>query len=129
VLRLARNYAAQARTASGANIVLGIWLIVSPWGFNYSAKAAALSSVTVGALIALLAAIRVTSSNNSAGVSGVNLLLAFWTVVSPWAYEYATNEGALLNNIVVGTLIAALAIWSAIATDAEHRHGPDASSH
>jgi hypothetical protein len=126
---LARDYAAQARTASGANIVLGIWLIVSPWVFNYSAKSAVLSSLTVGALIALLAAIRVTSSHNSAGLSGVNLLLAFWTVVSPWAYEYATNAGALSNNLIVGIFIAALAIWSAIATDAEHRHGPDASSH
>jgi SPW repeat-containing protein len=51
-------------------------------------------------------------------------LLAFWTVVFPWAYEYATNEGALLNNIVVGMLVAALASWSAIATDAEQRHTP-----
>jgi hypothetical protein len=56
-------------------------------------------------------------------------LLAFWTVVFPWAYEYATNEGALLNNTVVGMLIAALASWSAIATDAEQRHRPDASAH
>ena len=129
MLRLARDYAAQARTASGANIVLGIWLIVSPWIFDYSGKSAVLSGVTVGVLIALLAAIRVTSSHNSAGLSGINLLLAFWTIVSPWAYEYATNAGALSNNIIVGIFIAALAIWSAIATDAEHRHGPDASSH
>jgi hypothetical protein len=129
VLRLARDYAAQARTASGANIVLGIWLIVSPWVFDYSGKSAVLSGVTVGVLIALLAAIRVASSHNSAGVSGVNLLLALCTVVSPWAYGYATNEGALLNNIIVGIFIATLAIWSAIATDAEHKHGRDASSH
>ena len=85
MLRLARDYAAQARTASGANIVLGIWLIVSPWIFDYSGKSAVLSGVTVGVLIALLAAIRVTSSHNSAGLSGINLLLAFWTIVSPWA--------------------------------------------
>jgi hypothetical protein len=128
-LRLARDYAAQARTASGANIVLGIWLIVSPWVFDYRGKSAVLGGVTVGVLIALLAAIRVASLHDSAGLSGINLLLAFCTVVSPWAYEYATNEGALLNNIIVGIFIAALAIWSALATDAEHRHGPDASSH
>jgi hypothetical protein len=129
MLRLARGYAAQARAASGTNIVLGIWLIASPWVFDYSGKSAVLSGVTVGVLIALLAAIRVASLHDSAGLSGINLLLAFWTVVSPWAYEYATNAGALSNNIIVGVFIAALAIWSAIATDAEHRHGPDASSH
>ena len=129
MLRLARNYAAQARTASGANIVLGLWMIASPWVFDYSGKAAVLSSLTVGALVALLAAIRVASLHDSAGLSGINLLLALWTVVSPWAYGYMANEGALLNNIVVGILIAALASWSAIATDAEQRRRPDASAH
>jgi SPW repeat len=129
MLGLARDYAAQARTASGANIMLGIWLIVSPWIFNYSGKSAVLSSVTVGALIALLAAIRVASLHDSAGLSGINLLLAFWTLVSPWEYKYATNKGALLSNIAVGILIATLATWSAIATDAEQRHRPDASAH
>jgi|ERR1700761_658577 hypothetical protein len=129
MFRLTRNYAAQARTASGVNIVLGLWMIASPWVFDYSGKAAVFSSLTVGALVALLAAIRVASLHDSAGLSGINLLLALWTVVSPWAYGYMTNEGALLNNIVVGILIAALASWSAIATDAEQRRRPDASAH
>ena len=99
MLRFARDYTAQARTASGVNILLGIWLMVSPWVFDYSGKSAALSSVTVGALIALLAAIRLASLHNSAGLSGINLLLAFWTAAAPWVYEYAINEGALWNNI------------------------------
>ena len=117
MLRLARDYAAQARTASGVNILLGIWLIVSPWVFDYSGKSAVLSSVTVGTLIALLAAIRLASLHKSAGLSGINLLLAFWTAASPW--QYATNEGALLDNIIVAILVAALAIWSAIATESQ----------
>ncbi len=48
------DYAAQARTASGINILLGIWLIVSPWVFNYSGRGPVLNSVYGGALIALL---------------------------------------------------------------------------
>jgi hypothetical protein len=129
MLRLARNYVAQARAASGANIVLGLWMLASPWVFDYSGKAAVLSSLTVGALVALLAAIRVASLHDSAGLSGINLLFALWTVVSPRVYGYITNEGALLNNIAVGLLIAALASWSAIATDAEQRRRPDTSAH
>jgi hypothetical protein len=123
-----KEYAARARTASGINVLLGIWLIVSPWMFGYSEQAAVLSSVSVGVLIALLAAIRLASVHNSVGLSGINILLALWTVVSPWAYAYVSNEGALLDNIIVGLLVAALAIWSAVATDAEHRHRPDAST-
>ena len=104
---------AQARMASGVNIVLGLWLIVSPWVFDYSEKSAALSSVTVGILIALLAAIRLASLPNRAGLCGINLLLAFWSAAAPWIYEYATNAGALWNNLFVGILVAVLAIWSA----------------
>jgi hypothetical protein len=127
MFRFARDYTVQARTASGVNILLGVWLIVSPWAFDYSGRSAALSSVTVGALIALLAAIRLASLHNSAGLSGINLLLAFWTAAAPWIYEYAVNTGALWNNIVVGILISVLAVWSALATDADRRRRPRAS--
>jgi SPW repeat len=127
MFRFARDYTVQARTASGVNILLGVWLIVSPWVFDYSGRSAALSSVTVGALIALLAAIRLASLHNSAGLSGINLLLAFWTAAAPWIYEYAVNTGALWNNIVVGILISVLAVWSALATDADRRRRPRAS--
>ena len=119
-----RNYTAQARTASGVNILLGVWLSVSPWLFDYGGRSAAVSSIAVGALIALLAAIRLASLHHSAGVSGINLLLAFWTAAAPWIYEYSVNTGALWNDISVGTLVAVLAVWSAIATDADRRRGP-----
>lgn len=102
MLRFAQDYGAQARTASGVNVVLGIWLIASPWVFDYSGKSAVLNSVTVGALIAFLASIRVASLHSSVGLSGINLLLAFWVVLSSWAYENSANKDALLNDIFVG---------------------------
>ena len=109
MLRL-RDYAAEARIASGIDILLGSWLILSPWLFDCSAKSATLSSVTAGVLIALLAAIRVASVSDSAGLSGIDLILAFWIVASPWVYEYATNAPALMDHVVVGVLVALLAI-------------------
>lgn len=123
----ARNYAVQARTASGLNLLLGVWLMFSPWVFDYGGRSAALTGVTVGALIALLAGIRLAWLHNSAGLSGINLLLAFWSAAAPWVYEYTINTGALWNSIFVGILVAVLAVWSAIATDADRRRGPGAS--
>jgi hypothetical protein len=57
---LTRNSAAQVHTASGLNILLGIWLLASPWVFGYHTvgPAAIWNSVIVGALIAILAAKR-----------------------------------------------------------------------
>jgi len=46
MLRLPRNYAAQARMTSSINILLGIWLILSLWVFDYSAKSAVPGSIT-----------------------------------------------------------------------------------
>lgn len=113
---LSRNQAVQARAASGINVVLGIWLIVSPWVFDYSGRSAVLSSVFVGALIATLAAMRLTALHGSAGLSGINLLLGFWTIVSPWAIGHVANKGAAASDIIVGVFVTVLAMWSASAT-------------
>jgi SPW repeat len=62
-----------------------------------------LNSVLVGVLIAMLAALRLASLHQSAGLSGINLLLGFWTIVSPWANGYAVNKAAVANNIMAGS--------------------------
>ena len=129
MLRIARDYGAQARTASGANILLGVWLLCSPWAFGYDERGAILNSMIVGALIAAMAALRIASLHKSAGYSGINLLLALWTVASPWSFMYANNQGALVNNVIVGVLVAVLALWSVNATEAEQRHRPRLSAH
>ena len=40
----------------------------------------------------------------------VNLALGLWMIVSPWALSYATETEATGNAVVVGALIAALAL-------------------
>jgi hypothetical protein len=48
------NYASRARIASGTSILLGIWLLVSPWVFGYQVDGAPAiwNSVTVGGAVA-----------------------------------------------------------------------------
>jgi hypothetical protein len=129
MLTLTRDYAAQARTASGINILLGLWLIASPWVFDYSARPAVVSSVCAGAVVALFAAIRIATLHDSTGLSGINLLLALWTIASPWACGYAANVAATTDNVILGIMIAALAVWSASATVAAENHPGGTSAH
>jgi len=124
---LNRNF--KARTASGINVVLGMWLTASPWVFGYSGRSTVLNSVFIGALIAMLAALRLASLHDSAGSSAINLLLGFWTIVSPWASGHVANKAALANNIMVGVLVTSLAIWSARATANEPKHRPSVPGH
>jgi hypothetical protein len=124
-----RDYAAQARTASGINVLLGIWLIASPWVFDYGGRFAVVSSVMAGALIAIVAANRLASLRSTAGLSGVNLLLAVWTIASPWLCGYAANIGAVLDNVILGVVVAALAVFSGSATVAAEKHPSGAPVH
>lgn len=128
---LTRDYAAQARAASGINILLGLWLLASPWVFGYQTvgTAAMLNSVVVGALIAVVAAGRLASLRTSVGLSWVNVVLALWTIASPWVYGYAANIGGVRDNVILGVIMAALAIWSASATVANERHPTGAPAH
>jgi hypothetical protein len=123
------NNSIQARVASGVNIVLGVWLIASPWVFGYSGRSPVLNSAFVGALIAMFAVIRLAASHDSAGVSGMSLLLGFWTIVSPWASGYAANKAAVANNIMVGVFVMAFAIWSARAAVSEAKPRSDVPGH
>jgi SPW repeat-containing protein len=124
MLTLTRDYAAQARTASGINILLGIWLIVSPWVFDYSGRAPVLNSVYVGAVIAMLAAFRLATLRRSAGLSAINVILALWVIASPWVYGYSANVGAVGDNLLLGIAIATLASWSGSATMFGQNHPP-----
>jgi hypothetical protein len=123
---LTRDYGAEARNASGLNILLGTWLIFSPWIFDYSGSSAVLNSVFVGILMSVLAACRLASLRNTAGLSGANLLLGLWTIASPWLLGYAANDGAVRDNVILGVAVATLAIWSGVATIAERKHPRDA---
>jgi hypothetical protein len=122
MLLSSRNF--KARTASSVHVVLGIWLMASPWVFDYSGRSPVLNSLVVGALIAVLAITRLASLHESASVNSISLLLGFWTIVSPWTIGYVANKAALANNLMVGVLVTALAIWTARAAATEPKHRP-----
>jgi hypothetical protein len=129
MLAKTRDYATQARIASGLNILLGISLIASPWVFEYDGRVAVVNSVFVGALIALLAAGRLALIRATVGLSGIKIVLAAWTIASPWLCGYAANEGAVRDNVILGVVVAALAVWSGSATIAAEKHPPGATAH
>lgn len=126
MLALARDYAAQARSASGINILLGLGLVVSPWLVDYSGTPAVLNSVVVGALIAIFGASRLASLTSTVGLSAVNLMLALWIIASPWTCGYASNAAAVADNVILGAVVAVLAIWSWGATIAAEKQPCDA---
>lgn len=97
------------------NIVLGLWLIASPWVLGYSADASASSNaVIIGIVVAVLAALELF--NVTAWEEWVNFILGIWLVISPWALRFSGDRPAVSNDVILGIVIAVLAIW-ALGTD------------
>jgi hypothetical protein len=111
MLAPSRNW--RVRAASVGSALLGIWLIASPWVFAYGRSYPALNGVVTGTVLAALATARLFSRQASAVADRARLLLACWTIVSPWASAYAANKPAAANNLMVGILLTALALWGA----------------
>ena len=101
-----------------ANLILGLWLAISPWALSYMTEATpALNAYIVGVIIAVAAAAALISFHK--WEEWVNVALAAWLIVSPFVLDFASHANALWNQIIVGLLVGALALWTAITTPGE----------
>ena len=101
--------------ASGANLVLGIWLVVSPFLLPYRTADPSLTQVIVGVVIAALALTRVNGGAWKSWVSWANV--GFGAGIVVLAAVVAESGAARWNGIVAGTLIVMLATLSASASE------------
>jgi hypothetical protein len=121
---LTHDHSTQVRTASTINILLGIWIVISPWVYGIGSATSGMiaNSIIVGGLILIFGAIRDASPHARTGFSWANIVLGAWTVISPWIYQYSGTMPRVWNSVIVGLAVIALAIWSGAATVTEHRH-------
>jgi SPW repeat len=102
-----------------ASVVLGLWLIVSPWILGYATELRPMANVViVGAIIALIAAVALYAFRR--WEEWINIALAVWLVASPWILGFGNRQTAVANQIIVGLLVAILAFWAATV-----EHSPD----
>jgi len=89
-------------SASGLNVLLGIWLIVSPFVLGFERfNAAEWNDIASGIAVALLAL---------SGVSWLNIALGIWLIISPFVLGFAAYPTLLWNNIILGILVGLVAI-------------------
>ncbi len=99
---------------SGANVLLGAWLIVAPFIYGVSAGAAS-TTVIAGIVIAALAGYSFYRAQNgqpaSRGAASLNVLAGIWVMAAP--YFFAVGTATVTNNLIVGALVALLALANA----------------
>ena len=103
------------KAASTIALLAGIWLFISPWVYGAYTNGNAFNSWIVGALIAILAGIQLSSLAVSSGLAWINCLLAIWTFISPWVFGYTGNTGRFVNSLCVGVIVFLVEIRNAVS--------------
>src|SRR5436305_8993631 len=110
------NYPKSTRQAdtgiSIINLLIGIWLIISPFvvmAFSQLMNMRA-NNVIIGILVGLVALFR-TSNSARAQWSWANVVLGVWLIISPFALGVSSNVTVLWHNVIAGIVVALLA-WS-----------------
>ncbi|AEV16664.1 MAG: SPW repeat protein [Thermus sp.] len=91
------------------NLVLGVWLILSPWLLGFSGTAAAMwNAVILGVAVGLMALLHLRGG--PMWEEWLNVLLGVWLILSPWLLGFSGLTNATWNAILVGILVGALAL-------------------
>lgn len=106
----------QVRIASGLNIICGLWLIVSPYGFGYYLiNPPFWNSVVVGMVVSFFAILRLVMPFRFPEFGWINVFFGAWLVVSPFLFRFAHIEPVLWNSVIVGLFLMAMAVWSLVS--------------
>ncbi len=105
-----------SNVASTINLLAGIWLIISPFVLNYSnLGAGATNAVVVGIVVAILALIKMANPE-ATWASWINFLLGLWMIVAPFARGFGSVGTVVGNEVILGIIIAVVAITNALST-------------
>jgi predicted ferric reductase len=103
-----------AQWKDAVNLILGVWLIISPWILGFVTDYTPIwDAWVIGVVIAIAALAALISFNQ--WEEWVNAVLGVWLVLSPFILGFAHQTYATWNNVVVGVIVAILALWSAMA--------------
>ena len=97
------------------NLLLGIWLCLSPWLLGFADHRAAAENVVAVGILVIVAEV-FTFSMLRVLEEWINVALGLWLVASVWALD-TTTLAAELDFVVSGLLLALLAlyeIWDAM---------------
>lgn len=102
-------------------LLFGIWLFVSPFILQYSVLGgiAAWDAYVLGAAVAIFAIVALAVPG--LWEEWVNLVLGVCMILSPFVLGFHGDNAATWNNVIIGLLIGADAIWAMLPRPPMHR--------
>jgi hypothetical protein len=100
---------------SGIIVLVGLWLIVSPWalGVEPTFQRDVVSVIISGMFIALLAAGNVWGAARSPVLSWIIAALGAWVAAVPFLFGYASDTRWTWSSVISGVIVCALGIVDA----------------
>lgn len=88
------------------NLILGIWMIISPFLIGYSVSYVPTgNNIVLGVLLIasswwILAALMQTT-----GMSWFQVLCGIWLIIAPFVLNYRAMSQAMSNDVIVGIIV------------------------
>jgi len=103
---------ATKRWADCVNLILGLWMIASPWILRFagSDSPAVWSAWILGAAIVVFAGLAMYVPR--AWEEALNIILGACLITSPWALGFADLSTPTTNAVLTGLLVIAFGIWA-----------------
>lgn len=93
------------------NLLLGIWLFIAPFfGIGGINEAAIWNSYISGLAIVIFAWVALARPHR--WEEWTNLVIGAWLIIAPFVLGFTEQTGAMWNQIIVGLLVAADALWA-----------------
>ena len=94
------------------NVILGLWLIASPWLLAVAASDTSADWNAWGVGAAIVAFAFFAMYRSAVWCDAVGLTLGAWLIASPWMLGFASDPSVAANAVVLGTLVIGYAIWA-----------------
>jgi hypothetical protein len=103
----------EAMSASGLNVIAGIWLIISPFVLGYGSGDAYWNPIVFGAIVGVAALARLGGAYRATWLAWLNMAVGVWLFIS--GFWLASTARASWNEWILGVVVFVLGAWSAAA--------------
>ena len=90
-----------------ANLILGVFLILSPWLLHFAPGVQSWNAWAGGGIIAVLSIAALFAF--AEWEEWLNLIVGLWILVSPWALKFSSSTDAMRTAVIVGLIVAVIA--------------------
>lgn len=116
-----------SRWQDWVNLILGIWLFISPWCLHATMTPA--WNLWVLGVIVVVMALWALASPAMAFPEWVNVIAGIWLFIAPWVLGfYTVSYASAWDQWIVGVIVFILSIWVATTmggtSSTTHRHVP-----